>query len=160
MSNIRFLALAISTVAVVACNPFHRDPVTVVHQDVNMNTRWTGTLATPAALVGAVQMNGTAIMQPNRNGANTDFDINIANATPGGLHPWQAYSGACGSSSWSAGPATASGSIKVGDDGRGNGKATVSMVTPTTGNYFVVVKASQANSDVVVACGNLAAPTT
>jgi hypothetical protein len=34
------------------------------------------------------------------------------------------------------------------------------MVTPTTGNYFVVVKASQANSDVVVACGNLAAPTT
>lgn len=159
MHRLRFLALAIPAVVLAACNPFHRDPVTEVTRDVAMNTRWTGTLASPGNLVGAVQMNGTAIMQPNRNAASTDFDVNISNATPGGVHPWQAQRGECGMSYGPAGPATAHGSIKIGDDGRGNGKATVSMVTPTTGNYFVVVKASEANSDMVVACGNLAAPT-
>jgi hypothetical protein len=160
MRSLRFLALVIPAAAVVACNPFHRDPVTEVTRDVNMNTRWTGTLSSPSSLVGAVQMNGTAIMQPNRNAANTDFDVNVANATPGGVHPWQVQRGQCGSTYGVVGPATAYGSIKVGDDGRGNGKATVSMVTPTTGNYFVVVKASAANSDLILACGNLSAPTT
>jgi len=34
------------------------------------------------------------------------------------------------------------------------------MITPTTGNYFVLVSASAANAQMVVACGNLAPPTT
>ena len=56
-------------------------------------------------------------------------------------------------------PAEAYKSIKVGDDGRGYASATVSMTTPTSGSYFVTVQASAANPEMIVACGNLAAPT-
>ena len=48
---------------------------------------------------------------------------------------------------------------KVGRDGRATSSATVPIETPTTGNYFVMVRASAANNAVTVACGNLAPPT-
>jgi hypothetical protein len=49
--------------------------------------------------------------------------------------------------------------LEVESNGRADGTATLSMLTPRTGRYFAVVYASQANSNTVVACGNLAAPT-
>lgn len=152
------LTLAVSTLAMVACNPFRRDPVTEVSRDTNVNARWNAALVTPAALAGAVQMNGTATMQPAADGATTDFSIRVANATPGGLHPWQVRRGQCGMDDGMFGPASAYGSMKIGDDGRGETGATIEERTPTMGNYFVVVYASEANPSTVVACGNLAAP--
>jgi hypothetical protein len=158
MRNSQFLVLAISTLALAACNPFHRDPVTEVTRDANANARWRAALVTPTALVGAVQMNGSATMQPGRNSENTDFALNIDNATPGGLHPWQVHRGQCGSDYGVVGSADSYRAIKVGDDGRGAATATIPMSTPTTGEYFVTVSASAANAETVVACGNLAPP--
>lgn len=158
MRSSSLLTLAVSTLAMAACNPFHRDPVTQVSRDANLNARWNATLATPAALAGAVQMNGTASMQPASNDGKTDFRVQVANATPGGLHPWQAHRGQCGMDDGTFGPASAYGSLKIGDDGRGETGATIEERTPTTGDYFVVVYASAANPRTVVACGNLAAP--
>jgi hypothetical protein len=158
MRSSSLLTLAVSTLAMAACNPFHRDPVTEVSRDANLNARWNATLATPAALAGAVQMNGTASMQPASNGAKTGFSLRVANATPGGLHPWQVRRGQCGMDVGTFGPTGAYGSMKIGDDGRGETGATIEERTPTTGDYFVVVYASSANPQTVVACGNLAAP--
>ena len=150
------LAIAASTLALGACNPFHREPVTEVSRDANVNLRWRAALVTPASLAGAVQMNGTATMQPSGN--NTDFSVSIANATPGGLHPWQVHRGQCGMDDGVFGSAAAYKPIKVGDDGRGAATARVAMPTPTSGSYFVTVRASAANAEVIVACGNLAPP--
>lgn len=158
MHSPRLLALAVSTLALAACNPFHREPVTEVSRDVNVNARWRAALVTPATLVGAVQMNGAAAMQPGRNGAETDISLSLANATPGGVHPWQVHRGQCGADEGILGSAGAYPPIKVGDDGRGQATATVLMTTPTTGSYFVTVSASAANAETVVACGNLAPP--
>ena len=155
----RWLAVAAATFVLTACNPFHRDPVTEVTPDANANARWRAALVTPAALVGAVQMNGSATMQPGQNGESTDFSLNIDNATPGGRHPWQVHRGQCGADEGVVGSPEAYKAIKVGDEGRGKGTATVAMMTPTTGNYFVTVSASAANPETVVACGNLAPPT-
>jgi hypothetical protein len=47
----------------------------------------------------------------------------------------------------------------VGRDGRATSSATVPIETPTTGSYFVIVRASAANDAMTVACGNLAPPT-
>jgi hypothetical protein len=47
----------------------------------------------------------------------------------------------------------------VGRDGRATSSATVPIETPTTGSYFVIVRASVANDAMTVACGNLAPPT-
>jgi hypothetical protein len=48
---------------------------------------------------------------------------------------------------------------KVGSDGRATSTANVPIETPTTGSYFVIVRASAANEAMTVACGNLAPPT-
>ena len=158
MRSSALITLALATLATAACNPFHRDPVTEVRRDANLNSRWTAPLVTPTALAGAVQMNGTASMQPAASGARTDFALRVANATPGGLHPWQVHRGQCGMDGGVFGAADAYGSVRIGDDGRGETGATIDTPTPTSGSYFVVVYASAANPQTVVACGNLAAP--
>ena len=158
-SQVLVLAVSASLLALGACNPFHREPVTEVSRDVNVNSRWRAALVTPATLAGAVQMNGAATMQPGRTNSSTDFTLSIANATPGGLHPWQVHRGQCGADQGVVGAAGAYTSVKVGDDGRGSASATVPMTTPTSGSYFVTVQASVANPETIVACGNLAAPT-
>ena len=48
---------------------------------------------------------------------------------------------------------------KVGRDGGAKSTANLQLTTPTTGSYFVMVRASAANEAVTVACGNLAPPT-
>jgi hypothetical protein len=144
--------------ALAACNPFHREPVTEVTPDANLNTRWRASLVTPASLGGAVQINGEATMEPSSEAGSTEFKLNIANATAGGIHPWQIHHGRCDADYGLVGPADASRTIKIGDDGRGHASARVAMVTPTTGDYFVTVQASAANPQTIVACGNLAPP--
>ena len=158
MRQSRVVVIAISTLAVAACNPFHRDPVTEVTRDANANARWRASLVSPASLAGAVQMKGSATMQPGKSDANTDFSLNVANATPGGVHPWQVRRGQCGADEGMVGSSDSYKAIKIGDDGNGSSNASVPMTTPTWGNYYVTVQASSANSEMVVACGNLAPP--
>ncbi|HEX5436633.1 MAG TPA: hypothetical protein VFW98_05720 [Gemmatimonadaceae bacterium] len=158
MHHRRLLTLAVVTLALAACNPFHSDPASEVSRDANLNTRWHASLVSPATLAGAVQMNGSAEMQPGTNSEGTTLSLSLANATPGGIHPWQVHRGQCGADEGVFGPAQAYTPIKIGDDGRGEATATVPMLTPTTGSYFVLVGASAANAQMVVACGNLAPP--
>jgi hypothetical protein len=158
MRHLHLLTLAAATVALSACNPFHREPVTAVSRDTNANARWTATLVSPASLSGAVQINGTASMQPGPNSENTDFYLRVANATAGSMHPWQVHRGRCDSDGGLFGSAEAFRAMKIGDDGRGETGATIGERTPTMGDYHVLVYASTANPTLVVACGNLAPP--
>jgi hypothetical protein len=130
-------------------------------QDATLNTRWHANLASPASLAGVVQMNGPASMAPSPDSTSTDITIALANASPGGLHPWAVRRGQCGAgmSGGVFGPSEAYKVLKVESDGHANGTATVSLQTPRTGSYFVVVQASVANPETIVACGNLAPPT-
>src|SRR5689334_8445288 len=108
MPKYPLLMLAVSAFALTACNPFHREPaVEVSAKDVNLNTRWHATLASPADLAGAVQMNGTATMAPGASDGQTDVVLALANATPGGAHPWQLHRGQCGADEGIFGPAGA-----------------------------------------------------
>jgi hypothetical protein len=85
--------------------------------------------------------------------------LDLANATPGGLHPWQLHQGQCGSDEGVFGNADVYHAAKVGSDGHARSSANVPISTPTTGNYFVIVRASASNNAMTVACGNLAPPT-
>jgi hypothetical protein len=158
MRPVQLLLLSAATLAVAACNPFHRAPVTEVTTDANMNSRWRASLVTPAALVGAVQINGTASMQPGRTSEETSVSLNLANATPGGVHPWQVHRGQCGADEGVLGSADSYRSVKIDDEGNAKTTVTVPMATPTSGSYFVTVSASAANASTIVACGNLAPP--
>ncbi|HET7583437.1 MAG TPA: hypothetical protein VFK13_00890 [Gemmatimonadaceae bacterium] len=159
MPNHRLLTLAVMTLALAACNPFKHAPASVVSRDTNLNTRWHASLVSPATLAGAVQMNGSAEMQPSTGSEGTALSLSLANATPGGVHPWQVHRGQCGADEGVFGSADAYAPIKIGDDGRGEATATIPVMTPTTGSYFVLVGASAANAQRIVACGNLAPPT-
>jgi hypothetical protein len=160
MSHRRLLLLAVSAFALTSCNPFRNESAVEVNtKDENLNSRWHANLATPANLAGAVMMNGSASMAPGTKTGNTTVSLALANATPGGLHPWQLHLGQCGSDKGVFGSADAYHAAKVGRDGRATSSATVPIETPTTGSYFVIVRASAANDAMTVACGNLAPPT-
>jgi hypothetical protein len=141
-----------------ACNPLARKPVTEVSGDVNLNTRWQASLVTPSALSGAVQVSGTAWMQPSVKGEGTRVSLKIGNATPGGVHPWDIRRGQCGTDEGEFRSGIAYKSLKIDDQGKGESFTIVPGDAPTSGNYFVSVYASAANTGTVVACGNLAPP--
>ena len=150
--------------ALVACNPFRsplkQDPVVqVTTNDANVNSRWHGTLASPSNLAGAVQMTGQVSMAPGSSAGNTSVAVNLTNASPGGLHPWQLHRGQCGSDEGVFGSAEAYKTLKIDEYGRASSTANVPLVMPSDGRYFVSVGASAANAETIVACGNLASPT-
>jgi hypothetical protein len=162
MSKHPLFMLTVSAFALTACNPFHHEQaVEVSAADVNLNARWHANLASPAELAGIVQMNGTASMAPGPKSGTTLVTLTLANATPGGVHPWQLRLGQCGAGADEGvfGTADAYQPVAVDRDGRGSASATLALQTPTTGSYFVVVRASAANAETTVACGNLAPPT-
>lgn len=158
MSNSKILILGLAAV-LAGCNPFHRTPaVEVSSAVVNLNTRWHGTLASPAQLAGVVQMSGSATMTPGGDAGVTHVTLDLTNATPGGVHPWEVRYGQCNSDEGLFGAPSVYGPIKVGNDGRAHASANVELHTPTSGRYFVQVTASAANSGTIIACGNLAPP--
>jgi hypothetical protein len=163
MNPSHYLALVGAALTVSACNPFRspfkQEPVVRVNAgDVNANTRWNAVLATPAGLAGAVQIKGVATMAPASNASNTVVSVNLSNATPGGLHPWQLHRGQCGADEGVWGSQDAYKVLKVDNSGRASGSVTVPAVMPMTGLYYVSVSASAANPETIVACGNLAPP--
>jgi len=154
---------ATATLALAACNPFrsplkHEPVVQVTTQDANRNSRWHGQLTTPSNLAGAVQMTGQIALTPDKNPDNTNVAIVLSNASPGGVHPWQAHRGQCGADEGVFGSPSNYNPLKVDDNGRASSSATVPVVLPRDGNYYVSVGASAANPTTIVACGNLAAP--
>ncbi|HET6946402.1 MAG TPA: hypothetical protein VFJ45_01165 [bacterium] len=156
------LLITLAIVLSAACGAFRQDPaVQVSAQDATLNSRWHANLASPASLAGAVQMNGSASMAPSPDGTGTEITLSLANASPGGVHPWAVHWGQCGSGMDDGvfGPSEAYDALEVESDGRATGTATVAVRTPRTGSYFVVVRASSANSGTIIACGNLAPPT-
>jgi len=160
MCSPRLFLLVVSAFALTSCNPFrHSQAVEVSTMDENLNSRWHANLASPADLAGAVQMNGSASMTPGLQSGNTTVSLDLANATPGGLHPWQLHRGQCGADDGVIGASGAYPVAHVDGDGHATVSATLPFVTPTEGSYFVAVQASVANDGVTVACGNLAPPT-
>ncbi len=152
-------ALAAS-LALAACSAFQSKPaVTVSAKDVNVNARWHASIASPAELAGVVQMTGTASMTPGKKSGTTELVLNVANSTPGGVHPWAVHMGQCGSDDGVYGVQANYAPITVGSEGKGSSTATVALDTPVSGYYYVSVRASAANGETTVACGNFAAPT-
>lgn len=105
-------------------------------------------------------MSGSASMAPGSKRGTTQVALNLGNTAPGGLHPWAIHLGQCSADEGVFGEPQNYPPLRVSSDGTGASSATVAINTPASGNYFVSVQASPANSALTVACGNLAAPTT
>jgi len=157
----RSLTLGAAVLALSACSLIHpRQAVQESGSDVNLNTSWHAHIASPTELAGAVQMTGSASMAPGTKRGTTDIVMKLGNTSPGGVHPWALHRGQCGVDEGVFGVAADYAPLNVGSDGTATSSATVALDTPTTGSYFVSVQASPENRTLIVACGNLAAPTT
>jgi hypothetical protein len=160
MSHSRSFLLLTAAITLAACSAFRSKPaVTVSAKDVNLNARWHATITSPAELAGIAQLSGSASMAPGKKAGSTDITLNVSNASPGGVHPWAVHHGQCGADEGVFGTLDNYPPLTVGSDGKGSSNANVLTDTPATGNYYVTVRASAANGETTVACGNLAAPT-
>ena len=161
MTSLRSLALVATALALGACSAFQTKPADEMSAaNVTLNSSWHARIASPSELAGAVQMNGSASMAPGTKRGTTEVMMTLGNTSPGGVHPWAIHRGACGADEGVFGALENYPPLRVGADGTGSSRATVALDTPTGGDYFVSVQASQANHKLTVACGNLAAPTT
>ena len=154
-------ALVAPLVLLAGCGPFRRESagaVEIRQSDIPEGRRWNATLATPAALVGAVQMRGTGWIGRSDAGGETRAEISVANAAPGGVHPWHVHRGQCGSEAGVIGGSDAYQILKVGEDGRASASASLPGDLLASEDYFIDVHASPANLATVIACGNLAPP--
>jgi hypothetical protein len=126
--------------------------------DANTTARndWTTTLSTPSTLAGAVQLRGSATWM--RDGNSSRVVVSIANATPGGAHPWHIHMGRCGGNGGIVGAASAYEPLEVNGDGNASETATLSVTFPYSGDYYVNIHASATNMGTIVGCGNLAPP--
>ena len=127
---------------------------------VPVSARWTATLASPKDLHGAVEIHGSAWMAPPAVGdsGRALISIQIANAAPGGVHPWAVHRGSCGGDLGIYGSDRAYPPLKVGSDGTATAKTEQTLPPPKAGDYFVEVLAAPSNTTMVIACGNMAAP--
>ncbi len=104
-------------------------------------------------------MSGSASMAPGKKRGTTEIVLKLGNSSPGGVHPWAIHVGQCGADEGVFGALDNYPPLSISSDGTGVSSATVAVDTPATGNYFVSVRASAANRELTVGCGNLAAPT-
>lgn len=118
---------------------------------------WNGSLSTPAAMSGAVQIRGSAWMVADGN--RTEAHVTVENATRGGEHPWHVHRGRCGYDNGIVGSPSSYPVLKISDKGTADVKASVDAPFPMHGEFFVNVHASADNMQTVVACANLAPPT-
>jgi hypothetical protein len=150
--------VAIALVAV-ACA---RTPATRITTKPDLNAlRWNATLSTPDAMRGIVQARGSAELTSTDDGRKSRVDLRLENMVPGGEHPWALRSGQCGvmGAMGSDVLRVSDGrSLKVGTDGKASAGTGSDFAFPSSGDYHVIVLASKANSEQVIACGNFAPP--
>lgn len=152
-------AASLILVALSASSCGGRQAVEINPNTVPVASRWNGRLTTPPELAGIVDIRGSAWMGPEeKNPDRTRAHVDIANAVPGGVHPWHVHRGRCGADQGIFGPADAYKALKVGGGGRASSEAELPVPTPKTGEFFVNIHASAGNMRTIVACGNLAPP--
>jgi len=156
--NFEKAKMVAASVAILAgCNPFHH-ATKLSNDDPNYGRRWHASLVTPKGLQGVAQITGNATWGPAPQEGASLVKVSISNATPGGQHPWALHHGQCGNDAGVIGSPGDFPALHVGNDGTASQSATLAIVLPRNGEYFVSIEAAATNAGIVVACGNLSPP--
>jgi hypothetical protein len=151
------IALAMLLI-VVSCSSVARQQnlAQIGPQDPLGSAHWTGTLTPPSGMSGALDVHGTAAFARSGSGSSV-ATVQISNAIPRGLHPWEVYRGQCGNDANLIGALGAYPWLAVNDDGTATATATLGAEL-LLGDYHVNVNASPNDKATIVACGNVPAP--
>jgi hypothetical protein len=151
----RMLALLAAASLAAACVKTATNPVTGgVDVDVESPTKhgedWNARLTGQGANSSITGDFKAAVI----SGAS-DFTVNISGAPAGAVLPWHVHEGTCGSGGPIVGDASAYSPLTVGNDGRAQGQAKVSVSLNEATKYHVNVHASPTQLATIVACGDL-----
>ena len=105
--------------------------------------------------LGGMKLHGSATVKPSADGKQTMVDFKIAGDVAGSVRPWHIHSGSCAKNGGVVGGGASYTPITIDKKGKGEGKATLAIVVPDTGSYYVNVHESAANMGHAVACGDL-----
>lgn len=101
------------------------------------------------------KIKGPASMVPGMTAGTTEVEVSFAGDIAGAARPWHVHVGSCEKGGAVLGDAKAYTSLKVGSNGAAEGKATLQLAWPESGNFYVNIHESAANMGKIVACGNL-----
>jgi hypothetical protein len=154
-TQLRGVLTIVTAASLVACGS---RPVAQISPQSAVSSRWNGAVSVPDELRGVVQGRGNAWLSPTDGGKKSRVGIALENMVPGGRHPLLLRSGQCGIPGATL-AALDGGALRVNDEGKASVEATVDVSFPMTGDFMVAVLASSENASRVIACGNLAPPT-
>ncbi|MEP6766660.1 MAG: hypothetical protein ABJB66_20255 [Gemmatimonadaceae bacterium] len=114
-----------------------------------------GTWAAAVKGTDGMKLHGSATVKATADDKQTMVDFKIENDVAGSVRPWHIHSGSCAKTGGVVGGGGNYPAITVDAKGNGEGKATLSMVVPDTGMYYINVHESKENMGHSVACGDL-----
>ncbi len=114
-----------------------------------------GTWAAAVKGTAGMKLHGSASVKGTEDGKQTMVDFKIKNDVAGSVRPWHIHSGSCAKTGGVVGGGASYPPITINAKGTGEGKATLAMMVPDTGSYYVNVHESAANMGHSVACGDL-----
>ena len=85
----------------------------------------------------------------------TEVEIKLLGDAAGSVRPWHIHSGSCAKAGGVWGGGRSYTPITIDAKGEGAGKASIAMVLPDTGSFYVNIHESSANMGKIVACGDL-----
>lgn len=118
--------------------------------DVVPLATWTATVSSvPNALYG------TASLSPGTTHRESIAALTVHEAPPGAVYAWYVQLGECGRDLGILAGPQAYTPIVIDSQGNGASTLTLPFTVPTTGHYFVSVRASDSERSPTIACGNL-----
>jgi hypothetical protein len=163
LPRVSLLGLAVALTHGAACGAYRNSEAPAQTADRNteseVGSRWNVAFGPPRGSARGTRMSGWASMRPGESRANTNILLNVTQAAPGAVHPWELHHGRCDADQGIFGPASSYEPLTVDAQGRGAGQATVRMPLPSRGPFFVRIAASPTVPDSIIACGDLVPPT-
>lgn len=118
---------------------------------VRRHVAWDGMLLG----VGGSKIRGELEMVAGKVAGTTAVEVTYARDAAGALRPWHVHVGSCAKGGPVFGAASAYPALRVNANGAAEGKATLRVVLPDSGSFYVNIHESAAAMSKIVACGDL-----
>ena len=105
--------------------------------------------------IGGSKIRGEAEMVAGKRVGTTAVEVTYARDASGAVRPWHVHVGSCAKGGPVLGAASAYPVLRVNSKGAAEGKATLRLVLPDSGSFYVNIHESAAAMSKIVACGDL-----
>jgi len=125
--------------------------VTQANGAVRRHIAWDGVVLG----LGGSKIRGDVEMVAGKVAGTTAVEVTYAGDAAGAVRPWHVHVGSCAKGGPVLGAASAYPTLRVDGKGAATGKATLRLVLPDSGSFYVNIHESAAAMTKIVACGDL-----